>query len=84
MWDSLYRHANEPLWQTLELANGSGAGLPNSPGILQMTNPDGNGVGYPLVATAAFRLFGMHAWALQAAMLLLMALSAAALLWLSR
>lgn len=79
--DYFDRHANEPLWQTVELLNASGVGLPKNPGVLHMTSGDGNGVGYSLVATAAFRLFGMHAWALQAAMLLLMALSAGALLW---
>ncbi len=81
VWSYLDQQANAPLWQIVELVNASGAGLTNSPGILHMTDPGGNGVGYPLVATAAFRLFGIHAWALQAAMLLLMALSAAALLW---
>jgi hypothetical protein len=73
---------NEPLRQTLEQAQTPGAGLPATPsGVLYATTRDGNGIGYPLVATAAFRLFGMHAWALQLTMLLLMALSAAAFLW---
>jgi hypothetical protein len=72
----------EPFSQTLEQAQLPGAGLPAIPsGALYATTRDGNGVGYPLVATAAFRLFGMHAWALQLTMLLLMALSAAAFLW---
>jgi hypothetical protein len=72
----------EPFSQTLEQAQLPGAGLPAIPsGALYTTTRDGNGVGYPLVATAAFRLFGMHAWALQLTMLLLMALSAAAFLW---
>jgi hypothetical protein len=71
-----------PLSQTLEQAQIPGAGLPAMPsGTLYTTTRDGNGVGYPLVATAAFRLFGIHAWALQLTMLLLMALSAAAFLW---
>jgi hypothetical protein len=73
---------DEPLSQTLERAQISGAGLPATPsGTLYATTRDGNGVGYALVATAAFRLFGIHAWALQLTMLLLMALSAAAFLW---
>jgi hypothetical protein len=73
---------DEPLSQTLEQAQIPGAGLPAIPsGTLYTTTRDGNGVGYPLVATAAFRLFGIHAWALRLTMLLLMALSAAAFLW---
>jgi len=72
----------EPLSQVLEQAQRPGAGLPATPsGELYATTRDGNGVGYALVATAAFRLFGIHAWALQLTMLLLMALSAAAFLW---
>jgi hypothetical protein len=72
----------EPLSQTLEQSQLPGAGLPATPsGALYTTTRDGNGIGYPLVATAAFRLFGIHAWALQLTMLLLMALSAAAFLW---
>jgi hypothetical protein len=72
----------EPLSQTLEQAQRPGAGLPATPsGALYVTTRDGNGVGYALVATAAFRLFGIHAWALQLTMLLLMAISAAAFLW---
>jgi hypothetical protein len=73
---------DEPLSQTLKQAQIPGAGLPATPsGALHPTTRDGNGIGYPLIATAAFRLFGMHAWALQLTMLLLMALSAAAFLW---
>jgi hypothetical protein len=73
---------DEPLSQTLEQAQIPGAGLPATPsGTLYATTRDGNGVGYPLVATAAFRLFGIHAWALHLTMLLLMAVSAAAFLW---
>ena len=73
---------DEPLSQTLEQAQLPGTGLPATPsGTLYATTRDGNGIGYPLVATAAFRLFGIHAWALQLTMLLLMALSAAAFLW---
>jgi hypothetical protein len=72
----------QPLSQTLEQAQKPGVGLPAIPsGTLYTTTRDGNGIGYPLVATAAFRLFGIHAWALQLTMLLLMALSAAAFLW---
>ena len=72
----------QPLSQTLEQARKPGVGLPAIPsGTLYTTTRDGNGIGYPLVATAAFRLFGIHAWALQLTMLLLMALSAAAFLW---
>src|SRR3984957_1689688 len=73
---------NEPLRQTLEQSQIPGAGLPATPsGTFSATTRDGNGIGYPLVATAAFRLFGIHAWALQLTMLLLMALSAASFLW---
>jgi hypothetical protein len=72
----------EPLSQTLEQAQIPDAGLPATPsGTLYATTRDGNGIGYPLVATAAFRLFGIHAWALRLTMLLLMALSAATFLW---
>jgi hypothetical protein len=73
---------DEPLSQSLEQAQIPGAGLPATPsGTLYATTRDGNGIGYPLVATAAFRMFGIHAWALRLTMLLLMALSAAAFLW---
>jgi hypothetical protein len=72
----------EPLSLALEQAQRPETGLPATPpGALYATTRDGNGVGYALVATAAFRLFGIHAWALQLTMLLLMALSAAAFLW---
>jgi hypothetical protein len=78
----LIERIDEPLSQTLKQAQIPGAGLPATPsGALYATTRDGNGIGYPLVATAAFRLFGIHAWALQLTMLLLMALSAAAFLW---
>jgi hypothetical protein len=50
------------------------------PGRLSATTIDGNGVGYPLVATAAFRFFGFHWWAPAAVMLILMAASMAAFL----
>src|SRR6202045_2567512 len=86
LYSGTFSHFNdriyEPLSQTLEQAQKPGAGLPAIPsGTLYATTRDGNGVGYPLIATAAFRLFGIHAWALQLTMLLLMALSAAAFLW---
>jgi hypothetical protein len=72
----------EPWSLALQQAQLPGAGLPATPpGALYATTRDGNGVGYALIATAAFRLFGIHAWALQLMMLLLMALSAAAFLW---
>src|ERR1700719_706831 len=72
----------EPLSQTLEQVQKPGVGLPAIPsGTLYTTTRDGNGIGYPLVVTAAFRLFGIHAWALQLKMLLLMEVSAAAFLW---
>jgi hypothetical protein len=70
-----------PLEQTLQEARHPG-GLPaKPPGELYKTTRDGNGVGYPLIATAAFRLFGMHAWALTLTMLGLMASSAVLFLW---
>lgn len=50
------------------------------PGVLLKTTIDGNGVGYIFVATTAFRLFGLHAWALPIIMLALMGLSAAVFL----
>src|ERR1700683_219639 len=72
----------EPLSLALQQARRPETGLPATPpGALYATTRDGNGVGYALIATAAFRLFGIHAWALQLTMLLLMALSAAAFLW---
>jgi hypothetical protein len=72
----------DPLEQTLQRLQTSELGLPVAPpGELWKTTRDGNGVGYPVIATVAFRLFGLHAWALTVTMLLLMALSTAALLW---
>jgi len=80
--DYFHERWNEPLSLTLEKIRASDAGLPATPpGGLYKTTADGNGVGYSLVVTAAFRMFGMHAWAVQLAMLLLMAISAAAFLW---
>jgi len=73
---------DQPLWQTLEQAQAPGTGLPATPsGTFYATTRDGNGIGYPLIVTAAFRVFGIHAWALPLTMLLLMAFSAAAFLW---
>jgi hypothetical protein len=81
VFDYFVERLNEPLERTLEQAQTPGAGLPVSPaGELFKTTRDGNGIGYPLVATAAFRLFGMHAWGLMLTMLILMAVSAAAFL----
>ena len=63
-------HWQEPLQRALD-------GFPGTPlGALQPTIEDGNGVGYLLIATAAFRIFGLHDWALPVVMLLLMAVSA--------
>jgi hypothetical protein len=68
-------HWQEPLQQELD-------GLPGTPlGALQPTIEDGNGVGYVLVTTAAFRIFGLHDWALPVVMLLLMAVSAGLFSW---
>ena len=80
VYDFFVAHLFEPLEQTLEPQTLT-ASLPATPsGELFETTRDGNGIGYPLVATAAFRLFGLHAWALTLTMLLLMALSAATFL----
>jgi len=78
VFDLFTTHFTEPLPQTLEEIR---AELPAQPvGKLSPTTLDGNGVGYPLVATAAFRLFGFHWWAPIAVMLTLMAASMAAFL----
>jgi hypothetical protein len=78
VFDLFMTHFTEPLPQTLEKIR---AELPAQPvGQLSPTTLDGNGVGYPLVATAAFRLFGFHWWAPIAVMLTLMAASMAAFL----
>ena len=78
VFDLFMTHFTEPLPQTLEEIR---AELPAQPvGQLSPTTLDGNGVGYPLVATAAFRLFGFHWWAPIAVMLTLMAASMAAFL----
>jgi hypothetical protein len=78
VFDLFTRHSTEPLPQALKEI---GAELPaQPPGKLSPTTLDGNGVGYPLVATAAFRLFGFHWWAPVAMMLILMGSSMAAFL----
>lgn len=75
------RNQNDSLTTALEDARVPGIGLPaTAPGVLIKTIKNGNGVGYLLLTTAAFRIFGMHAWALQLIMLLLMTLSAATFL----
>ena len=78
VFDIFIKHFTEPLPQVLKEI---GAELPaQPPGNLSPTTLDGNGVGYPLVATAAFRLFGFHWWAPVAMMLILMGSSMAAFL----
>jgi hypothetical protein len=74
-------HFKDPLGPTLAAVWRPDGGLPLAPpGSWQATTLDGNGVGYPLVVTVAFHLFGLHWWAPSAAMLTLMAISAAAFL----
>ncbi len=81
VFDYLIQHYKEPLEQALTETQSPDIGLPATPpGEVYKTTRDGNGIGYPLIATAAFRLFGMHTWALTLIMLILMASSAAALL----
>jgi hypothetical protein len=76
-----FKHQNEPLSLTLEKVQVSDAGLPATPpDVLYKATRGGNGVGYMLVATAAFRMFGIHAWALPLTTLLLMAIAMAAFL----
>ena len=78
VFDSFMAHFSQPLSSTLE---GLRAELPAKPtGAWIPTTRDGNGVGYPVVATAALRLFGIHARAPVLLMLILMAVSAAAFL----
>jgi hypothetical protein len=78
----LIERFDKPLEEALVEAQTPGIGLPPTPpGELFKTTRDGNGVGYPLVATVAFGLFGLHSWALTLLMLILMALSAAAFAW---
>jgi hypothetical protein len=67
-----------PLEKLLRDTPGIGSDHPTPPaGYLMKTTGDGNGVGYLVVASAAFRVFGLHAWALPLAMLILMVVSAA-------
>lgn len=81
VFDYFIKYFEDPLSQTLAKAQAPNGGLPaKPPGAWIPTTLDGNGVGYPLVATAAFRLFGLHAWALPLTMLILMAISTAAFL----
>jgi len=73
VFDIFIKHFTEPLPQALDEIR---AELPTEPsGILSPTTLDGNGVGYPVVATAAFRIFGFRWWAPAAVMLILMAAS---------
>ena len=76
VFDLFITHSTEPLPQMLKEVR---AELPAEPaGQLSSTTLDGNGVGYPVVATVAFRVFGFHWWAPIAVMLILMAVSMAA------
>src|SRR5262245_13389818 len=82
VFDYLIDRFDKPLEEALAEARTPGSGLPAAPpGELFRTTRDGNGVGFPLVATVAFGLFGLHSWALTALMLALMALSAVTFLW---
>jgi hypothetical protein len=82
VFDYLIERFDKPLEEALTEAQTRGIGLPAvPPGAYLRTTLDGNGVGYPVVATVAFGLFGMHSWSLTLVMLLLMALSAATFLW---
>jgi hypothetical protein len=78
VFDMFMTRFTQPFPKTLDEIR---AELPAQPvGQLSPTTLDANGVGYPLVATAAFRLFGFHWWAPIAVMLTLMAASMAAFL----
>lgn len=78
VFDMFMKHFSEPLPQALAKIR---AELPaQPPGRYSATTLDGNGVGYPLVATAAFRLLGFRWWAPAALMLMLMAASMAVFL----
>jgi len=82
VFDYLVDRADKPLEDALQEAKTPGIGLPASPpGELFNTTRDGNGVGYPLAATIAFGLFGLHSWALTLFMLVLMGFSAVVFLW---
>ncbi len=81
VYDYLIQQFDKPLEEALRDAQSPEVGLPAAPpGELFKTTRDGNGIGYPLVATVAFGLFGLHSWGLILMMLALMALSAAAFL----
>ena len=71
----------KPLRQVLKETMASASRIRATPRSWINANPDGNGIGYIVFATAGFRLFGVHVWALQLMMLVLMGLSAAAFLW---
>jgi hypothetical protein len=71
----------KPLRQVLKATMRSVTGIRAMPPVWINAIPDGNGIGYIVFATAAFRLFGVHVWALQLMMLVLMGCSAAAFLW---
>jgi len=75
--EQFLRHIDAPLQRDLEGTAESGAPR----GEVMKTIHDGYGVGYVVVATIAFRLFGLHFWSLPLMMLCLMALSAIAFLW---
>jgi hypothetical protein len=76
--DLYLKNFDAPLEQLLRDTPGLGTTHPTPPaGYLMKTTEDGNGVGYLVVASTAFRVFGLHAWALPLTMLILMALSAA-------
>jgi hypothetical protein len=80
--DQSLKAINAPVEQVMRDTPGLGDDRPAPPaGPLMETTQDGNGVGYLVVAAAAFRLFGVHAWALVLAMLTLMAASGALFLW---
>jgi hypothetical protein len=82
VFDYLVDRLDKPLEEALAEARAPGIGLPAAPpGELFKTTRDGNGIGYPLVATVAFNLFGLHSWALTVLMLALMAVSAMTFLW---
>jgi hypothetical protein len=79
VFDAFMDHFTDPLPDTLKKIR---AELPEKPSddTFSPTTLDGNGVGYPLVATVAFRLFGLQWWSLTAVMLILMAVSMAVFL----
>jgi hypothetical protein len=78
VFDLFMGHFGEPMSQVLDEVR---AELPlRPPGMYSPTTLDGNGVGYPLTATLAFGLFGLHWWAPALLMLLLMAASTIAFL----